>query len=103
MNLSCSTAMLITCLRLRVSYASDRCLIFKDWNAPKYITGDSWIKAFLFAISAGTSLGERLCRCPGSRAGARGRACLGGRVRGLDVTCDLTGISPTLLVKPASS
>ena len=31
MNLSCSTAMLIT-LRLR-SYASDRCLIFKDWNA----------------------------------------------------------------------
>ena len=32
MNLSCSTATLIT-QRLRASHASDRCLVFKDWNA----------------------------------------------------------------------
>ena len=51
-DLSCSTAMLISCLRLRVSYASDRCLIFKDWNAKENIT---W--AFTFAISAGTPEG----------------------------------------------
>ncbi len=30
--------MLINSLRLR-SYASDRCLVFKDENAPKNITG----------------------------------------------------------------
>ena len=33
-NLPCSTAALITPLRLRPSYASDRCsTVFKDWNA----------------------------------------------------------------------
>ncbi len=44
MNLSCSTATLIS-LELR-SYAYDRCLIFKDWNAREDTT---W--AFWFAIS----------------------------------------------------
>ena len=39
MNLSCSTATLIT-QRLRASHASDRCLVFKDTNA-RMITKDA--------------------------------------------------------------
>ena len=52
---SLSTAMLITPL-LRMSYAYDRCLIFKDKNARKYTIGGVWW-GFWFVINAGTPEG----------------------------------------------
>ncbi len=82
MNLSCSTAMLIT-LELRVSYAlhPTRCLIFKDWNAREDTT---W--AFWLLTNAGTSLGRKTVPRPRPhRRGSTGRVRLGGRARGLVV------------------
>src|ERR1043165_6204039 len=93
MNLSCSTAALITPLRLRPSYASDRCLIFKDWNGRKDST---W--AFWLLISAGTSTGERLCRGPGlHRPGREAARAWGGGGRGLAVLFPAESASRPLL------
>jgi hypothetical protein len=66
-NLPRSTAALITPLRLRPSYASDRCLIFKDEIERKDTTWVSWL-----LISVGTSLwGRTVPHAPASHVGAR--------------------------------
>src|ERR1043165_1548246 len=80
MNLSCSTAALITPLRLRPSYASDRCLIFKDWNGRKDST---W--AFWLLISAGTSLWGKTVPPPRPHQSEREAARTGGLARGLAI------------------